>query len=49
MANREDKWAEKLANPFVKDDNGTITHKAALKGAYKGTGDKQTSAVRFAG
>ena len=36
MANREDKWAEKLANPFVKDDNGTITHKAVLKGAYGG-------------
>ena len=27
MANREDKWAEKLSNPFVKDDNGTYTHK----------------------
>jgi len=36
MANREDKWAEKLANPFVKDDNGTFTHKATLKGAYNG-------------
>ena len=36
MANREDKWAEKLANPFVKDDNGTYTHKATLKGAYNG-------------
>jgi len=35
-ANREDKWAEKLANPFVKDDNGTITHKAVLKGSYGG-------------
>ena len=45
MANREDKWAEKLANPFVKDDNGTITHKAALKGAIQRTGDEQASAV----
>jgi hypothetical protein len=36
MANREDKWAEKLANPFVKDDNGSITHKAVLKGSYNG-------------
>jgi len=36
MANREDKWAEKLSNPFVKDDNGTYTHKATLKGAYNG-------------
>lgn len=35
-ANKEPKWAEKLANPFVKDDNGTYTHKANLKGAYKG-------------
>ena len=35
-ANRDAKWAEKLANPFVKDDNGTYTHKAVLKGAYKG-------------
>lgn len=36
LANREDKWAEKLANPFVKDDNGAITHKSSLKGAYNG-------------
>jgi len=36
LASREDKWAEKLANPFVKDDNGSITHKATLKGAYNG-------------
>jgi hypothetical protein len=36
QANREDKWAEKLANPFVKDDNGTYTHKATLKGSYNG-------------
>ena len=35
-ANKEPKWADKLANPFVKDDNGTYTHKAVLKGAYKG-------------
>jgi hypothetical protein len=35
-ANREDKWAKKLANPFVKDDNGTYTHKATLKGEYNG-------------
>ena len=33
--NRKDKWAEKLANPFVKDDDGTYTHKSTLKGAYK--------------
>ena len=36
LANREDKWAEKLVNPFVKDDNGAITHKSSLKGAYNG-------------
>lgn len=35
-ANKEAKWADKLTNPFVKDDNGTYTHKANLKGAYKG-------------
>lgn len=35
-ANKEPKWVEKLANPFVKADNGTYTHKANLKGAYKG-------------
>lgn len=35
-ANKEPKWADKLVNPFVKDDNGTYTHKANLKGAYKG-------------
>ena len=35
-ANKEDKWPDKLENPFVKDDNGTYTHKANLKGAYKG-------------
>tara|TARA_R110000822_G_scaffold281376_1_gene403112 strand:+ start:1795 stop:2520 length:726 start_codon:yes stop_codon:yes gene_type:complete len=34
--NREDDWDAKLANPFVKDDNGTYTHKASLKGAYNG-------------
>ena len=27
MANREDKWAEELANPFVKDDNGAYTYR----------------------
>tara|TARA_R100000935_G_scaffold40934_1_gene62465 strand:- start:5 stop:703 length:699 start_codon:yes stop_codon:yes gene_type:complete len=35
-ANKEASWPEKLVNPFVKDDNGTFTHKAVLKGAYKG-------------
>jgi hypothetical protein len=35
-ANKEPKWVDKLVNPFVKDDNGTYTHKANLKGAYKG-------------
>ena len=35
-ANREDNWSEKLVNPFVKDDDGTYTHKAVLKGAYGG-------------
>tara|TARA_R100000935_G_scaffold45193_1_gene68279 strand:+ start:3161 stop:3895 length:735 start_codon:yes stop_codon:yes gene_type:complete len=35
-ANREDDWDEKLPNPIVKDDNGTYTHKANLKGAYNG-------------
>jgi len=35
-ANKEPKWVDKLVNPFVKDDNGTYTHKASLKGAYKG-------------
>ena len=34
--NRDDDWDAKLANPFVKDDNGTYTHKANLKGAYNG-------------
>ena len=34
--NREDDWDEELTNPFVKDDNGTYTHKANLKGAYNG-------------
>ena len=34
--NRDDDWDEKLTNPFVKDDNGTYTHKANLKGAYNG-------------
>jgi hypothetical protein len=36
VANKEASWPEKLVNPFVKDDNGTFTHKAVLKGAYKG-------------
>jgi len=36
VANKEPKWVDKLVNPFVKDDNGTYTHKASLKGAYKG-------------
>lgn len=35
-ANKEPKWVDKLVNPFVKDDNGMYTHKANLKGAYKG-------------
>jgi hypothetical protein len=35
-ANKEGKWPEKLENPFVKDDNGTYTHKTTLKGAYRG-------------
>mgnify|MGYP003624387919 FL=1 len=35
-ANREDNWDEKLPNPIIKDDNGTYTHKASLKGAYNG-------------
>ena len=35
-ANKEPKWEQKLANPFVKADDGTYTHKANLKGAYKG-------------
>ena len=35
-ANRNEDWDEKLANPFVKDDNGMYTHKANLKGAYNG-------------
>ena len=34
--NRDEDWDEKLTNPFVKDDNGTYTHKANLKGAYNG-------------
>lgn len=36
VANREPKWAEMLDNPFVKDDDGTFTHKAVLKGSYNG-------------
>ena len=35
-ANKGDAWEPKLANPFVKDDNGTYTHKSVIKGAYKG-------------
>jgi len=35
-ANKEPKWNQKLANPFVKADDGTYTHKSVLKGAYKG-------------
>ena len=34
--NRDDGWDERLSNPFVKDDDGTYTHKASLKGAYNG-------------
>ena len=33
-ANKKKDWAEKLANPFVKDDDGTYTGKATLKGKY---------------
>ena len=36
IANKDDKWPDKLENPFVKDDNGTYTHKTNIKGAYKG-------------
>ena len=36
VANKEAKWPDKLENPFVKDDNGTYTHKTNIKGAYKG-------------
>ena len=35
QANRQQKWAEKLANPFIKDDDGTFIGKAAIKGKYK--------------
>ena len=35
-ANREASWEEELPNPFVKDDNGTFTGGANIKGAYQG-------------
>jgi len=35
QANKQSSWAEKLERPFVKDDDGTFTYKATLKGAYK--------------
>ena len=35
-ANKEASWPAKLENPFVKDDNGTYTGKANIKGAYNG-------------
>ena len=35
LANRKDKWADKLERTFVKDDDGMFTHKANLKGVYK--------------
>ena len=35
MANKRDKWADKLERPFVKDDEGMFTHKSNLKGMYK--------------
>ena len=34
QANREKDWDEKLSNPFIKDDDGTYTYKANLKGKY---------------
>ena len=35
LANRKEKWADKLERTFVKDDDGMFTHKANLKGVYK--------------
>ena len=35
QANKKDSWPDKLARPFIKDDDGMYTHKANLKGAYK--------------
>ena len=36
---RQDKWPEKISNPFKKDDDGMYVGKAKLKGAY---GDDKT-------
>ena len=33
--NKKDKWAEKLENPFTKEDEGTFTFKSRLPGAFK--------------
>ena len=33
--NKKEKWAEKLANPFTKEDEGTFTFKSKLPGAFK--------------
>ena len=33
-ARRESSWPEKFGNPFEKDEDGTYTFKASLKGAY---------------
>jgi len=33
-AKREDSWPEKIEIPFKKEEDGTFTHKAKLKGAY---------------
>ena len=33
-AKREDSWPEKIDIPFKKEEDGTFTHKAKLKGAY---------------
>ena len=34
QANKKDSWPDKLARPFIKDDDGMFTHKANIKGAY---------------
>ena len=34
QANKKDSWPNKLARPFIKDDDGMFTHKANIKGAY---------------
>ena len=33
-AKREDRWPDKFPMPFKKEDDGTFSHKAKLKGAY---------------